>query len=191
MAKIAGLQGTDVLNEPRGAALNTNTLHQLQEDVIIAALRRPTLGSTIKGAGVSERHFPIELRPAFEINWLGSNPAVRISFDNRLSMYVERGDVVLKPASSDAWSIGDWRTLFAERAAVAEFDGGLPRPDAEAQAFACCVVEWLNRNPARSPPGRCRCRFQEGEWNGCNGKEEPGANKGSFTQLGASRTRRL
>ena len=54
MAKIAGLQGTDVLNEPRGAALNTNTLHQLQEDVIIAALRRPILGSTIKGAGVSE-----------------------------------------------------------------------------------------------------------------------------------------
>jgi hypothetical protein len=27
--------------------------------------------------------------------------------------------------------------------------------DAEARAFACCVVEWLNRNPVRSPPGRC------------------------------------
>jgi hypothetical protein len=26
---------------------------------------------------------------------------------------------------------------------------------AEARAFACCVVEWLNRNPVRSPPGRC------------------------------------
>jgi hypothetical protein len=33
--------------------------------------------------------------------------------------------------------------------------GGVPRSDAEAQAFACCIVEWLNRNPARSPPGRC------------------------------------
>ena len=47
--------------------LNANTLYQLQENVIIAALRRPSLSSIIKGAGVSERHFPIELRPAFEI----------------------------------------------------------------------------------------------------------------------------
>ena len=39
--------------------------------------------------------------------------------------------------------------------AIAEFDGGLPRSAAEAQAFACCVAEWLNRNPARSPTGRC------------------------------------
>ena len=27
--------------------------------------------------------------------------------------------------------------------------------EAEAQAFACCVVEWLNHNPERSPAGRC------------------------------------
>ena len=26
------------------------------------------------------------------------------------------------------------------------FDGGLPRDQAEAPAFACCVAEWLNRN---------------------------------------------
>ena len=31
----------------------------------------------------------------------------------------------------------------------------MPRREAEAHAFACCVVEWLNRNPARSLPGRC------------------------------------
>ena len=47
--------------------LNANTLYQLQENVIIAALRRPSLSSIIKGAGISERHFPIELRPAFQI----------------------------------------------------------------------------------------------------------------------------
>ena len=35
------------------------------------------------------------------------------------------------------------------------FDGGLPRASAEARVFACCVAEWLNRNPVRSPPGRC------------------------------------
>ena len=58
---------SDVLHQPRRAALNANTLYQLQENVVIAALRRPTLGSTIKGAGVCEQHFPIELRPAFEI----------------------------------------------------------------------------------------------------------------------------
>ncbi len=37
---------------------------------------------------------------------------------------------------------------------VAEFDGGLPREQAEARAFACCVVEWVNRNPVRSVPYR-------------------------------------
>src|SRR6185312_3752986 len=25
----------------------------------------------------------------------------------------------------------------------------------EARAFACCIAEWLNRNPQRSWPGRC------------------------------------
>ena len=34
---------------------------------------------------------------------------------------------------------------------------------AEAQAFECCVVEWLNRNPVCSPPGRCL---------GCGGGED-------------------
>ena len=33
-----------------------------------------------------------------------------------------------------------------------KFDGGLPREEAEARAFDHCVVEWLNRNPVRSPP---------------------------------------
>jgi hypothetical protein len=41
------------------------------------------------------------------------------------------------------------------RAGIGEFDGGLPHAEAEARAFACCVAEWLNRNPAGSSPGRC------------------------------------
>ncbi len=41
------------------------------------------------------------------------------------------------------------------RAGIGELDGGLPRAEAEARAFACCVAEWLNRNPVCSPPGRC------------------------------------
>ena len=45
--------------------------------------------------------------------------------------------------------------FFDKRAGIAEFDGGLPRDQAEALAFACCAVEWLNRNFVRSPAGRC------------------------------------
>jgi len=63
--------------------------------------------------------------------------------------------LALLRTGSDGWSGGDWRTLFDQRVAVAEFDGGLSRDQAEARAFACCVVEWLNRNPACSLPGRC------------------------------------
>ena len=55
------------------------------------------------------------------------------------------------------------RSVFDERAGIAEFDGGLPRREAEALAFACCVSEWLNRNPVRSPPGCCL---------GCDGNEQ-------------------
>lgn len=63
--------------------------------------------------------------------------------------------IVLLRAGDDGWSAEDWQAHFAERAGIAEFDGGLPRPDAETLAFKCCVVEWLNRNFERSPPGRC------------------------------------
>jgi hypothetical protein len=60
----------------------------------------------------------------------------------------------LRPGA-DGWSAEDWQVFFDERAGIAEFDGGLPREQAEARAFSCCVPEWLNRNPVRSPPGRC------------------------------------
>ena len=62
--------------------------------------------------------------------------------------------LLLRPGR-DGWSAEDWQTYFGERAGVAEFDGRLRRPEAEARAFECCVVEWLNRNFERSPPGLC------------------------------------
>jgi hypothetical protein len=62
--------------------------------------------------------------------------------------------VLLRPAE-DGWSAEDWQVFLEERVGIVEFDGGLPRAAAEVQAFACCVVEWLNRNPARSPAGLC------------------------------------
>jgi hypothetical protein len=70
--------------------------------------------------------------------------------------------IALLRANKDGWSSEDWQAFFDERAGIAEFDGGLPRDQAEARAFACCLVEWLNRNPARSPSGRCL---------GCGGSE--------------------
>jgi hypothetical protein len=65
------------------------------------------------------------------------------------------GIVTLLRPAEDGWSAEDWHVFFDERAGIAEFDGGLPRGQAEARAFACCAEEWLNRNPVHSPPGRC------------------------------------
>lgn len=65
------------------------------------------------------------------------------------------GIVALLRPANDGWSGEDWLAFFDERAGIAEFDGGLPRASAEARAFACCVAEWLNRNPVRSPPSCC------------------------------------
>lgn len=53
------------------------------------------------------------------------------------------------------WNAQEWRAFYDERAGILEFDGGMPRPAAEAQAVEACIVEWLNRNSAPSPPGRC------------------------------------
>src|SRR6516164_599160 len=58
---------------------------------------------------------------------------------------------LLRPTLS-GWSTADWQAHFDERAGIIEFDGDLPRPEAEARAFEYCVVEWLNRNLVRSAP---------------------------------------
>ncbi len=50
----------------------------------------------------------------------------------------------------------DWQAYFDERAGMGEHDGGLERADAERQAFECCVMEWLWRNPPPATgPERC------------------------------------
>jgi hypothetical protein len=53
------------------------------------------------------------------------------------------------------WGAADYRALFDERAAIAEFDGGSTRLEAEARALQFVIVEWLNRHPASSPAGQC------------------------------------
>jgi hypothetical protein len=55
-----------------------------------------------------------------------------------------KADIVtlLRPGN-DGWSGEDWREFFEERAGIAEFDGGLPRDQAEARAFSFCMGELL------------------------------------------------
>ena len=75
------------------------------------------------------------------------------------------GIVALLRPGGDGGSAEDWQVYFEERAGIAEFDGGLPRPAPEAQAFACCVSEWMNCHPVTSPPERCLA---------CGGDDRPG-----------------
>lgn len=50
------------------------------------------------------------------------------------------------------WSDEDWREFFNERAAIAEFDGGLSRQEAEQRAIEACIAHWLNLHPADPTP---------------------------------------
>ncbi len=63
--------------------------------------------------------------------------------------------VALLAASKEDWSATEWESFYDERAGIAECVGGLPRAEAEANAFESCVVEWMKRNPGPSEPGRC------------------------------------
>ena len=65
------------------------------------------------------------------------------------------GIIALLRPHRGGWSAEDWQAFFHERAGIAEFDGGLQRPEAETQAFERCVIEWLNQNTAPSPAGQC------------------------------------
>jgi len=75
--------------------------------------------------------------------------------------------VELLEPRADGWSAEDWQAFFNERAAIAEFDGGLPRPKAEAQAFAECAAEWLDRfcagalPPPLQPCPRCWAAWRQ------------------------------
>jgi hypothetical protein len=64
--------------------------------------------------------------------------------------------IVAPPRSeSRPRSAQDWQVFFDEHVAVAVSRGGVSRPEAEARAFECCVVQWMNDNLVCSPPGRC------------------------------------
>ena len=84
-----------------------------------------------------------------------------------------------------SWSGEDWRAFFDERAGIAEFDGGQPREQAEARAHACCVAEWLNRNPVRSSPYSCQRRGEaERMTHYCRSQPSPSAPHGCIRAAG-------
>lgn len=45
------------------------------------------------------------------------------------------------------WTKADWQGLYAERSAIAEYDGGVSRKTAHTLAYASCIREWLDQNP--------------------------------------------
>lgn len=75
------------------------------------------------------------------------------------------------PAHIASWDTTDWQTFFDERAGVAEYDGGLSRPDAESMAYEACISHWLNKNPpAHSVMNACPQCSQPAETNAVAGK---------------------
>jgi hypothetical protein len=64
-------------------------------------------------------------------------------------------DVVdLPPGQTRRWTFKGWHGYFDERAGIAEYDWGLARGEAEAQAFDDCVAEWLDQRPTGSAHNR-------------------------------------
>ena len=53
----------------------------------------------------------------------------------------------LGPSTSVEWTRHDWRDHYEERAAIIEHDGDLPRTEAERQALANTVNQWLVMHP--------------------------------------------
>ncbi|HLO75019.1 MAG TPA: hypothetical protein VK196_01010 [Magnetospirillum sp.] len=63
------------------------------------------------------------------------------------------GTPACDPAAGVDWNADDWRAFYDERAAIAEYDGGLPRPEAEARAWECSVAHWCNLIPPPATTG--------------------------------------
>lgn len=68
----------------------------------------------------------------------------------RQAIHQDKTVALRKPADL---SVGGWRTLYIERASVAERADGFDRSAAADHAYKLCVAEWLFRHPEFSPPG--------------------------------------
>jgi hypothetical protein len=72
---------------------------------------------------------------------------------------------LLQPGQG-GWPPEHWHAYFEKHTRIATSRDGLPEARAQALAFDRCVIEWLNRHPAPSAPGRCAL---------CGRPESPGA----------------
>ncbi len=60
----------------------------------------------------------------------------------------KREVITLLQTAGHRSSAEDWQAYYDERAAVREYDGGLPRGEAEQLAFEDTVTQWLCLHPA-------------------------------------------
>jgi hypothetical protein len=58
------------------------------------------------------------------------------------------------PAST-AWTAEEWRAYYLERAAIREFDGLLPRAEADRRAWRETANRWWHEHGSRSAPSLC------------------------------------
>ena len=84
---------------------------------------------------------PISAIPAISAVGSGAGKGVDTIDDG---VVADPGPMPHAPTDDD-WLAEDWQVFFDERAGIAEFDGGLSRPEAEAQARTCCREEQMAR----------------------------------------------
>jgi hypothetical protein len=108
----------------------------------------------------------ITLTPEGEITARGPQPAIA-KWTPILRLHRPEIIALLKADAAPVaqWDANDWAAFFNERAAVAEFDGGLSRHEAESMAYRSCVSEWLCQNFQISEPGQC-AQCQRGDLSG-------------------------
>ena len=54
-----------------------------------------------------------------------------------------------------AWDVEGWKAFYEERAAIGEFDAGLPKAHAEHMAFEQCICHWLALKPPQAGEQGC------------------------------------
>jgi hypothetical protein len=71
-------RAVQVIYQERALSMRAGeAVRTLLENVTIAVMRRPSLSWTVKGTGLDERHFPPDLRPAFNIAMTMSQVEIR------------------------------------------------------------------------------------------------------------------
>ena len=90
--------------------------------------------------------------------WATAKPAENRHYSGvvaQVAQVAHENDKRVREAGASAWNAMDWREWIAERAAILEFDAGLPQGEADLQAYQHTLVEWQNCNPPIADPHVC------------------------------------